>query len=216
MLLPLFALKPRTTPMSHRTLSALLFNATLVVALVAALAHPALAQPAAAQLVAAGSEVAFTTRQLGVPVDGRFQKFTAQVALDPRKPETGRVSFSIDTASARFGSAELDAEVPKPEWLSAVRFPQASFQSTAIKGLGGGRFEVAGKLSIKGQVRDIVVPVLMAQAGSSPATQSTATGAFIIKRLDFKVGEGEWTDTSMLANDVNVRFKLVLAGVPPL
>ncbi len=198
--------------MSHRTLSTLLFNVTLGVAVLAALAPPVLAQPAAAQLLSAGSEVAFTTRQLGVPVVGRFQKFTAQVALDPRNPEAGRVSFAIDTASARFGSAELDAEVPKPEWLSAARFPQASFLSSGIKGLGGGRFEVAGKLTLKGQARDITVPVLLAQAG----TQSTATGVFVIKRLDFKVGEGEWTDTQMLANDVNVRFKLVLAGVPPL
>ncbi len=198
--------------MSHRTLSPLLFAVTLGLALLGALVQPALAQPAAAQVLAASSEVTFTTRQLGVPVEGRFGKFTAQVALDPRKPETSRVSFSIDTTSARFGSAELDAEVPKPEWLGATRFPQASFQSSGIKGLGGGRFEVAGKLNIKGQARDITVPVQMVQAGA----QSTATGTFVIKRLDFKVGEGEWTDTSMLANDVNVRFKLVLTGVPPL
>lgn len=98
--------------MSHHTRLPLLFAATLAVALLAALVQPALAQGAAAQAVVAGSEVAFTTRQLGVPVAGRFGKFTAQVALDPRKPEAGRVSFSIDTGSARFGSAELDAEVP--------------------------------------------------------------------------------------------------------
>lgn len=209
--------------MSHRLGSPLLFAATVGIALLAALAHPAWAQPAAAaaaapaaKLVAAGSELAFTTRQLGVPVEGRFGKFTAQVALDPRKPEAGKVSFTIDTASARFGSAELDAEVPKPEWLGAARFPQASFQSTGIKALGAGRFEVAGKLSIKGQVKDLTVPVQLAQAGAAGALQSTATGSFVIKRLDFKVGEGEWTDTSMLANDVNVRFKLVLTGVPPL
>jgi len=198
--------------MPHRIRSPLLFTVTLAMALLAALVQPALAQGAAVQVVAAGSEVAFTTRQMGVPVEGRFGKFTAQLALDPRKPEAGRVSFSIDTGSARFGSAELDAEVPKPEWLSAVRFPQATFQSSGIKGLGSGRFEVAGKLNIKGQARDLTVPVQLVQTGS----QSMATGTFVIKRLDFKVGEGEWSDTSMLANDVNVRFKLVLTGVAPL
>jgi polyisoprenoid-binding protein YceI len=92
------------------------------------------------------------------------------------------------------------------------KFPQASFQSSAIKAAGPGRFEVTGKLSIKGQVRDITVPVQLSQAGAS----STASGAFTIKRLEFKVGEGEWADTSMLANDVQVRFKLVLTGVPAL
>jgi len=147
-----------------------------------------------------------------VPVEGKFGSFSAQIALDPKKPETGSVAFRIDTGSARFGSAELDAEVPKPTWLSVARFPQASFQSSAIKAAGPGKFEVAGKLTIKGSVRDLVVPVQVAQA----AGNSTASGSFTIKRLDFKVGEAEWADTSMLANDVQVRFKLVLTGIAPL
>jgi polyisoprenoid-binding protein YceI len=165
-----------------------------------------------AQLVAAGSEIAFTTRQMGVPVEGKFGRFTAQIALDPKKPETGSVSFAIDTGSARFGSAELDAEVPKATWLNVARFPQATFASSAIKAAGPGRFDVTGKLTIKGAVRDVVVPVQVSQSGAT----STATGAFTIKRLEFKVGDGEWADTSMLANDVQVRFKLQLSGLPPL
>jgi polyisoprenoid-binding protein YceI len=150
---------------------------------------------------------------MGVPVEGKFGKFTAQVALDPKKPETGNVAFTIDTASARFGSAELDAEVPKAPWLNVAKFPQASFQSTALKATGAGKFEVAGKLTIKGSVRDVVVPVQVVQAAGGA---STASGAFTIKRLDFKVGEAEWADTSMLANDVQVRFKLALTGLAPL
>jgi polyisoprenoid-binding protein YceI len=189
-----------------------LYSLTLAVALLAAALDPIHAQPMPATLVAAGSEIAFTTRQMGVPVEGKFGSFSAQIALDPKKPETGSVAFRIDTGSARFGSAELDAEVPKPTWLSVARFPQASFQSSAIKAAGPGKFEVAGKLTIKGSVRDLVVPVQVAQA----AGNSTASGSFTIKRLDFKVGEAEWADTSMLANDVQVRFKLVLTGIAPL
>ncbi len=194
--------------MSARTL----FSLSLAAALLSALLQPALAQPKPAQLDAAGSEITFTTRQMGVPVEGRFGKFSALIALDPKKPETGSVSFSIDTGSARFGSAELDAEVPKPTWLNVPRFPQARFQSSAIRAAGPGRFDVTGKLNIKGQVQDISVPVLLTQSGPG----STASGSFTIKRLAFKVGEGEWTDTSMLANDVLVRFKLALTGIPPM
>lgn len=190
------------------------FTLTLLAAGLSAIAQPAPAQPkpAPAQLVAAASEIGFSTRQMGVPVDGKFGKFTAQIALDPRQPASGSVAFTIDTTSARFGSAEIDAEIPKAVWLDSKRFPQASFQSSAIKSAGPGRFEVAGKLGIKGQVRDVVVPVQVVQAAGT----STASGQFVIKRLDFKVGEDEWTDTSLLANDVQVRFKLVLAGLAPL
>jgi polyisoprenoid-binding protein YceI len=194
--------------MSPRNLLSLI----LAVVLTGAVTSPAFAQPKAAQLQTAGSEISFTTKQMGVPVEGKFSKFSAQIALDPKAPQTGNVSFAIDTGSARFGSNELDAEVPKATWLNVPKFPQATFQSSAIKAAGPGKFEVSGKLSIKGAMQDVVVPVQVTQAG----TVSTASGSFVIKRLDFKIGDGEWADTSMLANDVAVKFKLVLAGLAPL
>ena len=198
--------------------SRLLVSLTFAIALLSAVVQPALAQaqaqpqPKQAVLQSAGSEIAFTTRQMGVPVEGKFGKFSAQVMLDPKKPETGSVAFTIDTGSARFGSAELDAEVPKATWLNVPKFPQASFQSTAIKVAGAGKFEVAGKLSIKGVTQNIVVPVQLVQVGAT----SAASGSFAIKRLAYKVGDGEWTDTSLLADDVTVRFKLALTGINPL
>ncbi len=199
-------------PMSSR----LLMTLTLAVALLGALALPAMAQPQPAMLQPAGSEIAFTTRQLGVPVEGKFARFSAQIALDPKQPSGGSVVITIDTGSARFGSAELDAEVPKPEWLAVARFPQAGFRSSAIKATGPGRFDVAGKLLIKGIARDVTVPVQLVQSGATGKLLSTASGSFVIKRLAFSVGEGEWTDTSMLSDDVQVRFKLVLSGLAPL
>jgi len=172
---------------------------------------PALAQ-APAKLVAAQSEVSFVTKQMGVPVDGRFKRFDAQINLDPKKPETGSVAFSIDMGSASLGVPESDAEMPKDIWFNVAKFPRASFKSTSIKGLGNGKFEVAGKLDIKGTSRDLVVPVQITQSGAN----STATGSFAIKRLDFKIGEAEWTDTTVVANDVTVKFKLALTGLGPL
>jgi polyisoprenoid-binding protein YceI len=177
-------------------------------ALLAALAAPAAAQ----QVVAAQSEIAFTSRQMGVPVDGKFRKFDAQVAFDPKKPEAAKIGFSIDLASVSVGVAETETEIAKPDWFNTKQFPKATFQSSTVKAAGPGKFEVAGKLVIKGASRDVVVPVSLAQAG--PTT--TATGAFTIKRLDFKIGDGEWKDTSMVADDVQVKFKLALTGVAPL
>ena len=181
--------------------------------LFAALAATVLAAPAfAQQVISAQSEISFVSRQMGVPVEGKFKQWTAQIAFDPKKAEAGKVGFSIQTGSTAFGAPETDAEVPKAPWFNAAKFPTASFASSAIKPLGGGRFEVAGTLSIKGNNHPVVVPVTVTQAGGS----STASGSFNIKRLDFKIGEGEWADTSMVANDVTVKFKLALSGMAPL
>ena len=172
---------------------------------------PAHAQPAA-MLVPAQSEIAFTSTQMGVPVDGRFRRFDAKIALDPKQPQSGSVSFAIDASSATLGVPEADTELVKPNWFDTAKFPQATFQSTGVKALGAGKFEIAGTLSIKGRAQAIVVPVTVVQSGAL----STATGSFTIKRLTFRIGEGEWADTSMVANDVTVRFRLVLTGLPAL
>ena len=177
------------------------------------MATAAAAQPVApARLVPAQSEVTFQVRQSGVPIDGRFRKFDAQLALDPKAPQTGTVAISVDTASATVGFAESDVELPRAPWFNSAKFPRAVFQSSAIKSLGGGRFQATGKLDLKGNPHDLVVPVTIVQSGP----QSTATGEFIVKRLDYKIGENEWADLSLVANDVRVRFKLVFTGLGPL
>jgi len=167
---------------------------------------------AQAKVVPAQSQIGFAIKEMGVSVDGTFKQWTADIAFDPKKPEAGKVAFTIATGSATLGAPETDAEVPKPTWFNVAKFPNATFASTAIKAKGGGKFDVAGKLTIKGTTKDVVVPIALAQAG--PTT--TATGAFAIKRSDFKIGEGEWADTSQVADDVAVKFKIALTGVAPL
>jgi len=185
------------------------FRSALVLAAGLAVAGVA---PAQTKVIPAQSQIGFAIKQLGVPVDGNFTKWTADIAFDPKKPETGKVAFTIDTASATLGSAEVDSEVPKAEWFNVKKFPTATFASTAIKPTGAGHFDVAGKLTIKGTTKDVTVPIAVAQAGGV----TTATGQFAIKRNAYKIGEGEWTDTSQLADDVLVKFKIALSGVAPL
>ena len=161
------------------------------------------------KLLPAQSEIVFVSKQMGVPVEGRFKKFDAQLAFDPAKPEASKIAFTVDVASATLGVPETDAELPKATWFNTSKFPQATFQSTAVKGLGGGKFEVSGTLGIKGATRNVVVPVVVTQAGAT----TNATGTFSLKRLAFQIGQNEWADTSMVADDVQVKFKFALTGV---
>ena len=175
-------------------------------------AAPARAQTVPTQtLVPASSEVVFVAKQLGVPIQGRFQRFAVRSQFDPKAPERSQVAIDIELGSASM-NPDADAELPKAEWFHAAKFPKASFQSSGIRATGPGRFEATGQLNIKGQVRPVVVPVQISQAQGL----STATGQFKLKRLDFKVGDGDWRDTSIVADEVEVRFKFTLRNMPPL
>jgi polyisoprenoid-binding protein YceI len=181
-------------------------SAAIGAAIVCAASASAMAQQ---KLLPAQSEIVFVSKQMGVPVEGRFKKFDAQISFDPAKPATSKIAFTVDVGSATLGAPESDAELPKASWFNTAKFPQATFQSAAVKGLGGGKFEVSGQLNIKGSVQNLVVPVTLTQSGA----MTTASGAFTLKRLAFKIGENEWADTSMVADDVQVKFKLSLSGV---
>ena len=184
-----------------------LFKTTAVVAAlgVAAISNLALADQA---LVPAQSAVNFEAKQMGVPLKGHFKKFDAKIAFDAAKPEASKIHFSIDTGSATMGAKETDAELPKADWFNVAKFPQATFDSSAIKALGGGKFQVDGTLTIKGNAQKVSLPVTLTQSGAT----TTATGTLPLKRLTFKIGDGDWKDTSMVADEVTVQFKLALTG----
>ena len=185
-----------------------LFKTTAVAAAlgVAAISNQALADQA---LVPAQSAVNFEAKQMGVPLKGHFKKFDAKIAFDAAKPEASKIHFSIDTGSATMGAKETDAELPKADWFNVAKFPQATFDSSAVKALGGGKFQVDGTLTIKGNAQKVSLPVTLTQSG----TTTTATGTLPLKRLTFKIGDGDWKDTSMVADEVTVQFKLALTGV---
>jgi polyisoprenoid-binding protein YceI len=151
------------------------------------------------------SELGFTFKQMGVPVDGKFKKFDAQLDFDPKKPEAGKIAFTVDLGSVSLGDPSFDRELADATWFDTKRNGKATFVSTGIKTTGPGKYDVAGKLTIKGASRDIVVPITL--------NGGVAAGSVPIKRLDFKVGDGEWADTSVVANDVTVKFKLAFAGL---
>ncbi|MGL4576627.1 MAG: YceI family protein [Burkholderiaceae bacterium] len=177
-----------------------------------ALVGLALSAQAQQKLVPAQSEIVFISKQMGVPVDGKFTKFDVQSTFDPKKPEASKVNFTVDLTSVATGAKETEDELKKPGWFDSLKLPNATFASSAVKALGGGKFEIAGKLSIKSLSRDVVVPVTVTQKDGV----TRAEGSFTLKRLDFKIGDGEWNDTSLVANDVQVKVKLALTGVPAL
>ena len=181
-------------------------TAAIVAISAAAFSQAALADQV---LVPAQSAVNFEAKQMGVPLKGHFKKFDAKIAFDAAKPEASKIHFSIDTGSATMGAKETDAELPKADWFNVAKFPQATFDSSAVKALGGGKFQVDGTLTIKGNAQKVSLPVTLTQSGAT----TTATGTLPLKRLTFKIGDGDWKDTSMVADEVTVQFKLALTGV---
>ena len=153
----------------------------------------------------AKSGVSAVFKQMNVPVEAKFKKFNAQVDFNQAKPETSKANIEIDIGSFYLGDAQYNQEVLKKEWFNAGQFPKATFISSAIKPGAGGKLDVTGKLTIKGKSSNISFPLTVKKDG----TNQIFEGALPIKRLAFNIGEGEWADTSMVADEVVIKFRVV-------
>lgn len=151
------------------------------------------------------SSIAFVSRQMNVPVEGAFKKFTAHVRFNPSKPESAAAHIEIDLASIDAGSMEANDEVKGKSWFNVAEFPRADFVSTAVKAVGGGKFEVSGKMTIKGKTLEVRAPFVVTEAGGALSID----GSFALKRLDFGIGSGVWGDTSVVADEVQIKFHVV-------
>ena len=174
--------------------------------LAAMLLFAAVAAPAQT-IDAARSSVSATFKQMGVPVEGKFKKVAGSVGYDPANPAAAKAKVDIEVASFDLGDAQYNHEVQQKDWFDGARFPAASFVSSSVKSTGAGQLEVGGKLTIKGRSVNVNVPLSV----RNDAGATVFEGSVPIRRLAFAIGEGEWKDTALLADEVTVKFRLVVA-----
>lgn len=159
------------------------------------------------------SQITVVSRQMNVPVEAKFARFNAQLAFDPSRPEAGKASIEVDLASFDIGNDEVNDEARGRNWFDAKNFPRATFVSSSVRPLGGGRYEVRGPLTIKGKTHDVTAPF---SVKTDTAGHSVFEGTFDIRRLQYNIGEGVWKHTDTVADEVVIRFRLYTGGKPPV
>ncbi|MBW3504495.1 MULTISPECIES: YceI family protein [unclassified Pseudomonas] len=152
----------------------------------------------------AASTLSFTFNQMGSRVYGTFGKFVGTLEFDTAHPEAARARLTIDLDSIDAGSEDANTELQKPAWFDTTAYPVAIFESTRIKDMGNNRYRITGNLTLKGVTREVTVPVLL----KSDRTIGIFDAELVLKRSDFKVGAGEWSD-SLVSDDIDIRFRMV-------
>ncbi len=154
------------------------------------------------------SSLVFVSKQMGVPVDGIFTKFVGHFAVDPTKPEAGSANIEVELGSIDTGNSDANNEVAGKAWFDIKDYPVARFVSGKIRGLGQGRYEVSGKMTIKGKTQDVKAPFTLKQQGDALVVD----GTFPLRRLDYGIGSGIWSDTSVVEDEVQIRFHFSIAS----
>lgn len=153
----------------------------------------------------ATSTVLVVFKQLNVPVEAKFNNINARIDYEPAHVKEAKATVEIEVASFDLGDPEYNKEVLRKEWFNAAQFPKAAFVSTAIVPSGPRKLMVSGKLTIKGKTADVSFPIMVTQQGN----RQVFDGALQIKRTLFNIGDGEWKDTSVVADEVVIKFHVV-------
>ena len=155
----------------------------------------------------AKSDLMFVSKQMNVPVNGMFRQFQVALQFDPARPETSRAQVEIDMHSITTGIDDADEEAKTATWLDVATYPTANFVSTSVNRVDADRYTATGALTIKGKTRTATLPFAIKPL---PGGALQLVGEYTMKRLDFNVGGGVWGDTSVVANEVKLRYKLLL------
>ena len=105
----------------------------------------------------AHTRLGFVARHLMVSkVRGSFASFAGTIDVADDLTQS-KVDVSIDTASVTTGAEDRDNHLRSGDFFDVENFPAMKFESTEIKDLGDGKYEVSGDLTIK----DVTKPVTL-------------------------------------------------------
>lgn len=134
---------------------------------------------------AASSSVGFIGSKVTGKHEGKFEKIAGKLSLADGKPEGGKVSFEIDTASVKTDEPDLDKHLKNADFFDVEKFPKATFTSTEIKtgGQNGANHTITGELDLHGYKKTISFPVTI----TVTPELVTGTAEFSINRRDFGI-----------------------------
>lgn len=145
------------------------------------------------------SEIAFSVRQLGVRVHGRFTDYeiTIETGTDPLDSS---VNVSIDLSSIDTGNARRDTHVRSPTFLDVRTHPTAVYRSTSVRP-GEDGWVVDGDLTLHGITRAVPLAVSAAWFGPDPdgGRRARFSATAVINRGEFEINR--WTGGGLLVGD---------------
>jgi polyisoprenoid-binding protein YceI len=157
------------------------------------------------------SSLTFTGTQNGAPVSGEFKKFTGDIQFDPAQLNSSQVQITVDTTSVTSSYAQVADTLKTADWFNIKQFPQAVFKANHFTKTGNNAYQASGTLMLRDKTAPITLNFVLDEYS---ATQTRAHGDTSFKRTTFGVGQGEWANTNVVKDDVQVHFSLTATKKP--
>lgn len=165
------------------------------------------APPAVAQtyvITPENSKIEFVGSKVTGSHNGSFQKFSGEVHYTG-DVTTSHVTITMETDSLTTDTPDLTKHLKTADFFDVAKYPQAKFESTAIKTGGdkGASHTITGNLTLHGATKSVTFPATIAVAPDAITVDST----FAINRKDFGINYAGAAD-NLIRDDVVMTLKI--------
>ncbi len=158
------------------------------------------------------STLSFTTKQYGQDFSGTFD-FNGQIFFDPDNLKDSKALITIDISSIKTGSEDRDKQAKSNEWFDSQSFPIAAFTTDLIERTEDG-YIARGILKIRDISKDLDLPFSLKFSEENNESHVQMAGEIELMRLEYNVGQGQWSSTDAIDNMVQIKINL-MARLPP-
>jgi len=158
------------------------------------------------------SEAGFQVRHLMSKVRGHFNDYAGTITVDPAKPETASVEFTIKAATIDTANANRDKDLIGANFFEVEKFPDITFKSSKVKATGKDKYDVTGTLTIHGVAKEVTLPVQFLGFAKDPWGNDRAGFSIdtTLNRKDFGIVWNKTLDSggTLLGDEVWVSINL--------
>ncbi|AUW58001.1 polyisoprenoid-binding protein [Sphingobium sp. SCG-1] len=156
-----------------------------------------------------GGKLGFTVGNSGYSINGGFSRWTADIMMDPDRPETADIRVEVDLASASVGDPTQDAMLPGDEFFGVAAHPRAVFTAKGATATRANSYTAKGKLTLKG----VTAPQSIKFTLKGTGLKRQVSGNASIARKTFDVGNGD--SSGGLDSSVALDFSFAATGKQP-
>lgn len=149
------------------------------------------------------SLVSFTATVNGAPSTGTFGQLTGIVHFDPAALAESHAEVTIPLGSLHSDYEEVANSLQKEAWFNTAHHPLATLKIDQFRQTDDNSYEAQALLTLRGVARAVPLTFHLDALSEQSAK---ATGTATLNRRDFEVGTGEWADTTVVADPVQIEF----------
>jgi len=141
-------------------------------------------------------------------VTGKFTSYNAEAVTPGDDFSQAKIHFTADTASVSTGNEQRDGHLKSDDFFNSEKFPQMTFNSTAVNKVSDTGYKVTGDLTIRDITKSVTLDVEFNGTMTDPYGQHKA-GFEVTGKINRKEFGLQWSATTeaggiVVSDDVKI------------